>query len=83
MALNDEVDRDRTRFDVYAGLAIEMSNTTAKVARNLRPASKILDAIGRIFGMAKDAEAEKPQLRLEAPRLQLAPPSEGDATQSD
>jgi hypothetical protein len=82
-ALNDEVDRDRTKYDVYAGLAIEISNTAGKVGRNLRPASRLLDAIGKLFGMAKDAEAEKSQLRLEAPRLQLAPPSEGDAAQSE
>jgi hypothetical protein len=82
-ALSDEVDRDRTKYDVYAGLAIEISNTGGKVARNLRPASRLLDAIGKLFGMAQDAEASKPQLQLEGPRLELAPPNQTDATQSD
>ena len=79
-ALSDEIDRDRTRYDAYAALAIEMSNTTGKVYRNLRPAGGLLDRIGKFFGMAKEAEASKPQLQLEAPRLQLAPPNEADAT---
>lgn len=82
-ALNDEVDRERTKYDAYAGLAIEISNTAGKVARNLRPASRLLDAIGKLLGAAKDAEVEKPQLRLEAPRLQLTPPSDGDPAQSE
>ena len=82
-ALSDEVDRDRTKYDAYAGLAIEISNTGGKVARNLRPVSRLLDAIGKLFGMAQDAEADKPQLQLEGPRLQLTPPNQTDATQSD
>jgi hypothetical protein len=82
-ALSDEVDRDRTKYDAYAGLAIEISNTSGKVARNLRPVSRLLDAIGKLFGMAQDAEADKRQLQLEGPRLQLAPPNQADATQSD
>ncbi|HJX95295.1 MAG TPA: hypothetical protein VJ324_06750 [Candidatus Acidoferrum sp.] len=82
-ALSDEVDRDRTKYDAYAGLAIEISNTSGKVARNLRPVSRLLDAIGKLFGMAQDAEADKRQLQLEGPRLQLAPPNQTDATQSD
>ena len=81
--MSDEIDRDRTKYDAYAALAIEMSNTGGKVARNLRPASRLLDGIGKLFGMAKEAETTVPQLRLEAPRLQLAPPSDGTATQSD
>ena len=81
-ALSDEVDRDRTKYDTYAALAIEMSNTAGKVTRNLNPARKLLDSIAKLFSMAKEAEAGKPQLRLEAPRRQLAPPK-ADVAESD
>jgi hypothetical protein len=39
-ALSDEVDRDRTRFDAYAGLALEMAATGREVAQpSIRRAS--------------------------------------------
>jgi hypothetical protein len=82
-ALSDEVDRDRTKYDAYAALAIEMSDTAGKVTRNLNPARKLLEGIGRLFSIARDAEDNKPQLRLEAPRRLLSPPNGADVAQSD
>jgi hypothetical protein len=77
-ALIDEVDRTRTRYDVYADLAIEVSNTTGKVARNLRPASKFLDQIMKLLGKAKEAEGTRalpaPPKQLEPPKMRLLAP---------
>jgi hypothetical protein len=82
-ALSDEVDRDRTKYDAYAALAIEMSDIAGKVTRNLNPARKLLENIGKYFSMARDAEDTTPQLRLEAPRRRLPPPTEADVAQPD
>jgi hypothetical protein len=82
-ALSDEVDRDRTKYDAYAALAIEMSDIAAKVSSNLNPARKFLDGIGKLFSIARHAEDTKPQLRLEAPQRRLPPPTEADVAQSD
>jgi hypothetical protein len=82
-ALSDEIDRDRTKYGAYAALLIEMSNTAGKVARNLNPARKLLNNIGRLFGLAQDLESSEPQLRLEAPRRRLPPPNDAGAGTSD
>jgi hypothetical protein len=79
-ALAGEVDRDRTKYEAYAALAIEISNTTGTVARKLKPAGGFLDHIAKLFGSAKETEETKalpaPQKRLEPPRRQLAPPAD-------
>jgi hypothetical protein len=80
IALAGEVDRDRTKYEAYAALAIEISNTTGTVARKLKPAGGFLDHIAKLFGSAKETEETKalpaPQKRLEPPRRQLAPPAD-------
>jgi hypothetical protein len=40
-ALSDEVDRDRTRFDAYAGLALEMAAAGGEVAQRLNPVLQV------------------------------------------
>ena len=55
-ALSDEVDRDRTRFDAYAGLALEMAATGGEVAQRLNPVRRFLDSIAGLLGYAKQAE---------------------------
>lgn len=74
-ALNDEVDRDRTKLEVYSGLAIEVANTSGQVAKRLNPIRKWVDGIARLLGQAKEAEDARQPLQLEPPRKQLPPPS--------
>jgi hypothetical protein len=72
-ALQEEVDRDRTRFDVYAALAVEAAGVVGESVEK----SKVLDvlnAIARvIWGTKKDQEtkglpAPTPPKRIEPPR---------------
>jgi hypothetical protein len=79
--LENEVDRDRTRFDAYAALVLEASTTTEKAARQLKPLIKLLQPITTLFANATDSENAQLQLppaqplkRLEPPPLKLAPP---------
>jgi hypothetical protein len=73
-ALSDEVDRDRTRFDAYAGLALEMAATGGEVAKKLNPARKFLDTIASLLGYAKQAEDARPSLPAPHERKRLTPP---------
>ena len=73
-ALTDEVDRDRTRLDAYAGLALEMAATGGEVAHRLNPARKFLDSIAGLLGYAKQAEDARPSLPAPHERKRLTPP---------
>ena len=73
-ALSDEVDRDRTRFDAYAGLALEMATTGGEVAQRLNPVRKFLDSIAGLLGYAKQAEDARPSLPAPHERKRLTPP---------
>jgi hypothetical protein len=73
-ALTDEVDRDRTRLDAYAGLALEMAATGGEVAHRLNPARKFLDNIAGLLGYAKQAEDARPSLPAPHERKRLTPP---------
>jgi hypothetical protein len=73
-ALSDEVSRDRTRFDAYAGLAVEMAATGGEVAQRLNPARKFLDSIAGLLGYAKQAEDARPSLPAPHERRRLSPP---------
>jgi hypothetical protein len=84
-ALQNEVDRDRTRFDVYAALVLETATTTGKAARKLKPLMKLLQPITALFANATESEnaqlrlpPAQPLKRLEPPPLKLAPPPESD-----
>lgn len=82
-ALSDEVDRDRTRFDAYAGLALEVAATGGEIAQQLNPLRRFLDSIAGLLGYAKQAEDARPSLpapferkRLTPPRKERLPPSQ-------
>jgi hypothetical protein len=82
-ALSDEVDRDRTRFDAYAGLALEVAATGGEIAQKLNPLRRFLDSIAGLLGYAKQAEDARPTLpapherkRLTPPRKERLPPSQ-------
>ena len=65
-ALEQEVDRDRTRFEAYAALVIESAGVLGDAADKLEPVRKLLDTIGRVIWGAKKEEDAK----------QLPPPTE-------
>jgi hypothetical protein len=56
--LEAEVDRNRTRFDAYAALAIEVADVTGEVVGRSR-ILEVLDAVARLFGVAKKDEAPR------------------------
>ena len=83
--LQKEVDRDRTRFDAFAALAVEAAGVVGELVEK----SKVLDllnAIARIiWGTKKDEETKRlpaptPPKRIEPPRRAptLAPKTNGD-----
>ncbi len=81
LALEGEVDRDRTRFDAYSALFLEAASTTGKAARKLKPLMKLLQPITILFANAKDTENTQLRLppaptlkRLEPPQLKLPSP---------
>lgn len=83
LALEGEVNRDRTRFDAYSALFLEAATTTGKAARKLKPLMKLLQPITILFANAKDNEDTQLRLppaptrkRLEPPQLKLPPPAE-------
>jgi hypothetical protein len=53
--LEAEVDRNRTRFDAYAALAIEVADVAGEVVGRSR-VLEVLDAVARLFGVAKKDE---------------------------
>lgn len=65
-ALEQEVERDRTRFEAYAALVIESAGILGDAADKLEPVRKWLDTIGRVIWGAKKEEDAK----------QLPPPPE-------
>ena len=56
--LQQEVDRDRTRFDSYAALTIEAAGVVGEVVEKSR-VLEILDGIARVFWGAKKQEETK------------------------
>lgn len=55
-ALQQEVDRDRTRFDALADLTIEASGVADAA---LEPVNRILNSIAKVFWGAKDEEIKR------------------------
>lgn len=81
-ALENEVDRDRTRFDALMALILEGSSATGKAAENLEPVTKRIREITEAFGKVKEEEEEHTQQlpapeerkRIEPPRPRLVAP---------
>jgi hypothetical protein len=73
-ALSAEVDRDRTRIEALAALALEVATTTGEAARRLKPVKGILDTVAKLLGHAKDAENARPSLTAPPERKRLGPP---------
>lgn len=71
--LQEEIDRDRSRFDTYAALAIETAGVLGETVDKSRVLA-LLDAIARVFWGAK---SERETKRIPPPTLpkRLEPPS--------
>ena len=86
-ALEQEVDRDRTRLEAYGALIIESAGILGDVGEKLEPYRKWLDTIGKLIWGAKKEEETK-QLPPPSERKQIEPPrapkpSEKSGSQDD
>jgi hypothetical protein len=75
-----EVDKDRTRFEAFAALAIEAAGVAGKVEKKLRPIRRWIDSIANFMHEARAIEDSRPGLpspdrRIQPPTKQIAPPS--------
>ena len=77
-ALEQEVDRDRTRFDVYAAFIIEATSVTGDAIKKLEPLRKWVDSITQLISVAKNEEETK-QLPSPPERKQIEPPRSEDS----
>jgi hypothetical protein len=75
-ALQDEIDRDRTRYQAFAALMIEVCDDAGKAAKRLEPVVRLVERVGNALGIAKRAEDAQPKLpphnepkKLEPPKL--------------
>ena len=66
--LEGEINRDRTRYEAYAGLMIEACDDAGEAATRLEKVVRIVERIGAAIGIAK--RAEDAQARLPAPAEQ-------------
>ena len=60
-----EMTRERTRFEIYAGLSLNIASTIGEIGKKAEPLRKLIDAISNLLGKAKDKE---PQQSLPAPK---------------
>ena len=78
--LQSEVDRERTRFDAFAALAIEAGGVVGDVVEKSN-ILKLLDSIAKVFwGSKKEEETKRlpaptPPKRLEPPRAPASKPA--------
>jgi len=77
-ALEQEVDRDGTRFDTYAALVIEVAGVLGDAADKLEPVRKIMDSMSRLIWGSKNEEEAK-QLPSPPERKQIEPPHSDDS----
>jgi hypothetical protein len=71
--LQKEVDRDRTQFESYAALVMEIADTTGEAIERSRVRS-LLDSIGRVIWGAKKEEEELRRLPPRTAPKQIEPP---------
>lgn len=75
-ALDNEVDRNRTRFDAYAAAAIEVAGVVREYGETLTPLKELIDSIGFVFHGAK--KEEPPRLPAPAEMKRIEPPRAPD-----
>jgi hypothetical protein len=74
-ALQEEIDRDRTRLQAFAGLMIEACDDIGEAAKKLEPVVRLVERVGSALGVAKRAEDSRPRLppRKEPKRIGSQP----------
>ena len=74
-ALQDEIDRDRTRYQSFAALVIEAADDAGEAATRLEPVVRLIERIGAAIGVAKRSEEATPKLppRPEQKRIEHKP----------
>lgn len=77
-ALEQEVDRDRTRFDIYGAFVIEVAGVIGDATEKVEPLRKWVDSISRLIWGTKEEEEAK-QLPSPPERKQIEPPRPEDA----
>jgi hypothetical protein len=60
--LQEEIDRDRTRYQVFGALLIEACDDIGEAATRLEPVVRMIERVGHALGIAK--RAEETQLKL-------------------
>jgi hypothetical protein len=85
-----EVDRDRTPYDQFADLVINLAHLGGEAAQELEPARKLINSIARLLGRAKEFEDSAPTLapspkhrQIPAPQKTLPPPPNKDGDMED
>jgi hypothetical protein len=78
-----EVDRDRTAYEQFADLAINLAHLGGEAAQELEPARRLINSIARLLGRSKEVEESTlppspPQRRIPPPRKTLPPPQKKD-----
>ncbi len=66
-ALENEINRDRTRFDAVAALWVEVCEKIGEGVKKLEPLRQLMDSVGSLIGAAKKEE-ETQAHRLPAPK---------------
>ncbi len=61
-ALQEEVDRERTREQAFGALLIEACDDIGEAAKKLEPVVRIIERAGQAIGIAKRAEDAQPRL---------------------
>jgi len=87
-ALENEVNRDRTRFDAVMALILEGAETGGEAGKRLKPFRELLDSVTGVLKAAKEIEeSESPRLsapetpkQIPPPKKQLPPPDESGSS---
>lgn len=74
VALEMEMERARTRFEVIAALVLETASVVGQAGEKLEPWRKWIDSIASLFGHAKDKDTQHSSLPSPEDRKRLDPP---------
>jgi hypothetical protein len=88
-ALQEEIDRDRFRYQIFGAFVIEMGGIIGTAAERMEPARKLVDSIANVIWGTKQAEQTKslpppnPPKRIPAPAPRLERKGQGRQTAAD
>jgi len=89
VALEEELHRERTRFEVVADFVLGCATVAGKAGEKLESWRRIVDSVANLIGVAKGKESNPPSLpppelpkKIEPPKRQLPSP-EGDRAGDD